>query len=161
MAKVFKGRYTANSDEPVIVFTIGMRINRAWAVHKWWKPTVNTVKLWWHIQRGNRPDGYLNGYLYFYAWGVGMVQYWRDFDALEAFSHDREQPHLQAWRHLFAQSKDDTTFGYWHETYQVSPGKHEAIYGNMPRFGMAAATGHEPIGSTTEAARLRIDNSGT
>ena len=35
MAQVFRGRYTARIDEPLVVFLIGMRINQLWAVHKW------------------------------------------------------------------------------------------------------------------------------
>jgi Domain of unknown function (DUF4188) len=35
MSKVFPGRYTAEIDEPFIVFLIGMRVNRIFAVRKW------------------------------------------------------------------------------------------------------------------------------
>jgi hypothetical protein len=35
MSKVFPGRYTAEIDKPFIVFLIGMRVNRLFAVRKW------------------------------------------------------------------------------------------------------------------------------
>ena len=35
MSKIFAGRFTASIDEPFLVFLIGMRINRLWAIHKW------------------------------------------------------------------------------------------------------------------------------
>ncbi len=35
MAQIFPGRYTAVTDEPFVVFIIGMRINKWWALHKW------------------------------------------------------------------------------------------------------------------------------
>ncbi len=35
MAKVMPGRYTAQTDEPFVVFLIGMRINRFFAFRKW------------------------------------------------------------------------------------------------------------------------------
>jgi hypothetical protein len=31
--------------------------------------------------------------------------------------------------------------GIWHETYLVPAGRYEAIYGNMPRMGLATAAG--------------------
>jgi len=34
MASVFRGRYTAQIDGSFVVFIIGMRINRWWALHK-------------------------------------------------------------------------------------------------------------------------------
>ena len=157
MNEIFSGRYTAHTDDPVVVFAIGMRINRLWAIHRWLRPTLNTVRMWWHMQR-RRPAGYLNGYLFVYQRGVGMMQYWQDFDTLEAFSRDDSQPHLAAWRQLAAQTRSDQTFGYWHETYQVASGTSEAIYGSMPRFGLAEATEHVPIVKPTEAARSRLTN---
>ena len=36
MAKVRKGRYTAEFDGEVAVFLIGMRFNKPWKVWKWW-----------------------------------------------------------------------------------------------------------------------------
>jgi hypothetical protein len=155
-ARVRPGRFTAATDQSLVVFAIGMRINRRWAIHRWLRPTINTARMWWYLQR-HRPAGYRNGYLFVYAWGVGMMQYWSDFDSLETFSHDREQPHLAAWRQLAAQTATDTTFGYWHETYRVEPGTSEAIYGSMPIFGLAAATEHDAVAAATETARSRID----
>jgi len=35
MSSVFRGRYTAEIDGSFVVFIIGMRINRLWALHKW------------------------------------------------------------------------------------------------------------------------------
>ena len=35
MAKVIPGRYTAQIDEPFVVFLIGMRINKFFAFRKW------------------------------------------------------------------------------------------------------------------------------
>ena len=29
------GRYTTDNSEPIVVFIIGMRINKRWAVHQW------------------------------------------------------------------------------------------------------------------------------
>jgi Domain of unknown function (DUF4188) len=160
MVKVFPGRYTAAASDGLVVFAIGMRINRLFAVHRWLRPTINTVRMWRYMQR-RRPPGYLNGYVYVYWRGVGMMQYWQDFESLEAFSRDATQPHLAAWRQLASQTTRDQTFGYWHETYRVSPGSHEAIYGSMPRFGLAAAAEHIPISGATESAKGRLESGTT
>ncbi len=155
MAKVHPGRYTARVDRPLVVFAIGMRLNRPHALHRWVRPMMNTVRMWRHVQH-RRPAGYLGGYLFVYWCGVGMIQYWEDVDHLVAFSHDDTQPHLAAWRQLAALTRVDQTFGSWHETYRVTPGTSEAIYGSMPIFGLAAAAIHEPIRSATESAQQRL-----
>ena len=46
--------------------------------------------------------------------------------------------------------------GIWHETYLVDAGKYEAVYGNMPKFGLGAATEHVPAMGRKETARRRL-----
>jgi hypothetical protein len=46
--------------------------------------------------------------------------------------------------------------GIWHETYRVRAGEYEAIYGNMPRVGLAGAGELVPVGSTNDTAARRI-----
>lgn len=155
MAHIYPGRYTAMADEPFIVFAIGMRLNRLWAVHRWLRPVIDTCRIV-RLMSSAPPDGYLGGQLFFYWRGVGILQYWRGFDQLEAFAKDRDQPHLAAWRHLLNQTESDQTFGYWHETYRVDPRSYECIYGSMPRFGLAAATRHIPLTERIDSARDRL-----
>ena len=157
MGEIYDGRFCARIDGPFVVFTIGMRINRLWAIRRWPKPAWNTYRMLGHLA-DDPPVGYLGGELFFYWRGIGMIQYWRDFDALESFARDRERPHLAAWRQLAAQTANDTTFGYWHETYKVAPDNYECIYGSMPRFGLARASTHAPIAASSETARSRLDS---
>lgn len=35
MASIFPGRYTAQTDQPFVVFLIGMRVNRIFALRRW------------------------------------------------------------------------------------------------------------------------------
>lgn len=35
MANIHKGRYSAEIEGEFVVFIIGMRVNRLWAIHKW------------------------------------------------------------------------------------------------------------------------------
>ncbi|HEY4959456.1 MAG TPA: DUF4188 domain-containing protein, partial [Terriglobales bacterium] len=46
--------------------------------------------------------------------------------------------------------------GIWHETYLVNARQYECVYGNMPLFGLAAATNHVAAIGNRETARLRM-----
>lgn len=69
-----------------------------------------------------------------------VQQYWDSFDNLLAYAHDKTGEHFPAWAKFNRLLTNDGTIGIWHETYLVEPGKFECIYGNMPAFGLAAAT---------------------
>ena len=43
MAKTFHGAYTADLDGDFVVFLIGMRVNKPWAVRRWW-PTFAAMR---------------------------------------------------------------------------------------------------------------------
>ena len=75
---------------------------------------------------------------------------------LEAFARDQDDPHLEPWRNYWRRvGKSDRT-GIWHETFKVRAGEYEAVYGNMPAFGLAAAAGHAPVGRLKNSAAARI-----
>ena len=50
----------------------------------------------------------------------------------------------------------DGSVGIWHETYKIEPGQAETLYGNMPMFGLGAATHHVPAVGRRETARRRL-----
>lgn len=50
----------------------------------------------------------------------------------------------------------DDAIGVWHETYLIEPGRFKCIYGNMPSFGLAAATTTFPAEGRPAAARDRF-----
>ena len=87
-----------------------------------------------------------------------IVQYWRSTDDLERFAREPSEPHLEAWKRFNKSIGKDGTVGIWHETYAIQPGQYEAVYGNMPRFGLAAATNHAPVTSRSETARQRLES---
>jgi hypothetical protein len=155
MAKVFSGRYTAHIDEPFVVFLIGMRINKFLAVRRW-IPTAQAMGPMLRTLYQHPEKGFLGGEVFFYWRGVALVQYWRSFEDLERFARSPEEPHLSAWRRFNRAVGADGSVGIWHETYLVEPGKYEAVYGNMPRFGLAAATNHVPAVGRRETARRRL-----
>src|SRR6516162_2270252 len=68
---------------------------------------------------------------------LGMRQYWRDFDALEAWA--RSTPHREWWRDFLRSSRGT---GFWHEAYFMRGGM-EAVYDDVPvplGFGQFAPT---------------------
>ena len=85
-----------------------------------------------------------------------IVQYWRSFDQLEAFAKDGDDPHLDAWRKYWKRVGKSQRTGIWHETYLVRAGEYEAVYGNIPAFGLGAASKVVPVAeSSTARRRLR------
>jgi hypothetical protein len=141
MAKVMAGRFTAKTDEPVVVFLIGMRINRWWAIAKWW-PTVSAMGPMLKTLHQHPEKGFLGGENFLYPQGVGLIQYWRSIEDLTRFARNPSDVHQQAWQKFNRSIGADGSVGIWHETYSVAPGAHESIYVNMPVFGLAAATQH-------------------
>ncbi|MBW4671870.1 MAG: DUF4188 domain-containing protein [Cyanomargarita calcarea GSE-NOS-MK-12-04C] len=143
MSKVIPGRFTAEVNEPFVVFLIGMRINMFFAFNKW-VPTGMAMSPMLQSLYQNPDKGFLGGETFFYWRGVALIQYWRSFEDLERFAKNPGDSHLEAWQKFNRAIGDDGSVGIWHETYMIEPGKYEAIYGNMPVFGLAAATKHVP-----------------
>lgn len=158
MAKVQPGRRTAelgNRDE-VVVFLIGMRINRLWQIWRW-VPVLAAmpamiVELVKDPSRGmlSRPRTFVSGRV------ILLVQYWNSFEDLERYARDPKAQHLPAWRAFNRKIRDNGSVGIFHETYRIPASDTETVYANMPVFGLAAATSAVPVtgGRNTAAARL-------
>lgn len=155
MAKIFPGRFTADIDGPFVVFLIGMRVNKPLALHKW-LPTAWAMGPMLRALSQNPSSGFLGGEPILYPGGFGLIQYWRSTEDLERFARSPGGPHLKAWKRFSCAVGGDGSVGIWHETYRVGPGGYEAIYANMPRFGLAAAAAHAPVGKRGETARERL-----
>jgi len=154
MASIFRGRYTAQIEEPFVVFLIGMRVNRLFALRRWTRVAAAMPPMIAELKR-NPELGLLHAQFFMYWRGVGVVQYWRSFEHLHAYAHARDAQHLPAWADFNRRVGGDGSVGIWHETYLVAQG-HESIYVNMPLFGLAAASGHMPITGLLDTARNRI-----
>ena len=158
MARVIPGRFTARTEEPFVVFLIGMRINRLLAIHKW-LPTALAMGPMLRTLFTHREKGLLGARTYVGWREVMVVQYWRSFEDLERFARSPREPHLPAWRRFNrAVGYDDGggAVGIWHESYLVEPGHYETVYGNMPVFGLAQATAHVPARGGLMTARRRL-----
>ncbi len=142
-------------DEPFVTFIIGMRINNLLAVRKWvptFRAMISILKeLYQHPEMGFR-----GGESFLYWRGLALVQYWRSFEDLETFARNPDDLHLPAWRRFNRTIGIDGTVGFFHETYIVERGNYEAVYGNMPVFGLAKATEHVRAVGGRETARRRL-----
>lgn len=155
MADVMAGRYTALvPQEGAVVFLIGMRFNRLWRVDRWWPVFVAMPRMLRHLAKD--PELGLLGYHLWFGRTVLVLQYWRSTEHLVAFASDPHAPHAVAWRDFNRRVGAGGTVGIWHETYEVRQGHYESVYANMPRFGLAAATTHVPVGPGTGSARARL-----
>ena len=85
----------------------------------------------------------------------GIVQYWRSFNHLEAFAKDTDDPHLAPWRNFIRRVGQSGRTGIWHETFLVREGEFEAIYTNMPDFGLRKASSVVPVAESV-SARSRL-----
>jgi hypothetical protein len=99
--------------------------------------------------------GLLNSQLF--AIGInhfGVLQYWRGFDDLEAWS--RRPPHSEWWRLAVERMRLKQDLGVYHETFLVRGSEIESIYLNCLPTGLAAfGLIGEPVGPmTTSRGRL-------
>uniref|UniRef100_A4TGL1 Uncharacterized protein n=1 Tax=Mycolicibacterium gilvum (strain PYR-GCK) TaxID=350054 RepID=A4TGL1_MYCGI len=157
-AKIERGRRTADLGDRggVVVFLIGMRINRPWQVWSWLPIFIAMprmiVELMKDPSRGllSRPRTYLSGRT------ILLVQYWNSFDDLERYARDPEANHLPAWRAFNRRIRDNGSVGIFHETYRVAASDIETAYANMPAFGLAATGAVVPITPERQTAATRI-----
>jgi len=152
--KIHPGRYTADMPDDFVVFLIGMRFNRPWKIHKW-LPVATVMPRMLEVLDQHPELGCL-GYHQWVGRTTALVQYWRDFDSLDRFARDRDLPHLEPWRRFNRAIRASGDVGIWHETFRVRAGEYEALYGNMPVFGLGAATAHVPVSLKAQSAAARI-----
>ncbi|MEW2527130.1 DUF4188 domain-containing protein [Streptomyces sp. NPDC047071] len=156
---VTAGRTTADARGEVVVLLIGMRVNHFWAVHHWGPVFLAMVRMLRELGR-DKSQGLLRHVLLtasprtYY-----VVQYWESKERLYAYAHSPRMFHHKAW--AIANRKERAGkvrqhVGLWHETYIVPEGAYEAIYMDMPAFGLAAAHGQVPVERRGRQAKDRL-----
>ena len=81
MATIISERMTAEIDGDVVVFLIGMRINRMWKIHRWLPVAMAMPRMLRELQAD--PDSGLLGFQSWFGNPNIFVQYWRSFEHLE------------------------------------------------------------------------------
>lgn len=156
MSEINVGRYVARTDQPFVVFLIGMRINRLLAISKWW-PVMQAMPQMLTQLIQNPDKGYLGGRMLIGWRGPTLVQYWRSFEDLERFARNPQDAHWDAWKMFYQRVGNDGAVGIWHETYQVNSAQYESLYVNMPRHGLGEAMELVPVTGRRQSARGRLE----
>lgn len=154
---VHAGRRTADLDgQDVVVFVIGMRINRLRSPRQW-LPVFRAMPLML-AELGRHPElGLLHARTYWSGRTFMLLQYWRSWDLLQAYASAGDAEHLPAWRAFNQQARrGGDAAGIFHETYLVGPGRAESVYVSMPDHGLAAATRSAPVPPRRQRAAERM-----
>ena len=148
------GRFSADVEGDFVVFLIGMRFNKPWKVHRWLPVFVAMPRMLKVLD--DHPELGCLGHEGWFGPTTLHVQYWRSFEDFDRFARDESLPHLAPWRAFNRRVRASGDVGIWHETYRVRAGEYEAVYGNMPVFGLARAATHVPVAAKAHAAAARL-----
>lgn len=155
MTEVIHDRMTAIRDEGVVVFLIGMRVNRWWQIHRWLPVALAMPRMIKELFA--KPDSGLLGVIPGLTF---MVQYWESTEKLLAYAADRNGEHFPAWADFYRKANRSGAVGIWHETYVVPRGSFENIYVNMPPFGLGKFAKLEPARGSRARAAERLAAAG-
>ena len=135
----------------LVVIYLGMRVNTMTGIKTLlgFGPKISSAV-------AAKPNGLLlHENMLFSPRHLGMRQYWRDFESLEAWS--RSDPHRQWWQSFV---RDSGGTGFWHETY-LRRGGVEAVYVDMKEYtGLAKFAPVAPARGAMFSARQRAGVSG-
>lgn len=148
-------RRSADIEGDFVVFVLGMHVNR-WSHVRAWLPVVRAMpRMLTELTR--QPElGLLQAHSGWMFGGPAVVQYWRSYEQLEAYARCAQAEHLPAWRAFNRTTRRyPDSVGIFHETYRVSAGQWETIYGAMPEIGLLAASRAVDLSSgSTSATRI-------
>ena len=139
--RVCAGQYVADpQSDDVVVFLVGMRINRLRRLHSWWPTFVGMPRMLRELQAcgpgtARRAHAFRAGRTFL------VVQYWRSAEELGRYTRDASLSHAPVWAAFNKRVAATGDVGIFHETYVVPRDGIESRYGNMPLFGLGAAHG--------------------
>ena len=153
--EINSGRWTAQLDGGFVVFLLGAELRDPTASAEAGRLLAAMVEMLAELEA--EPATGLLGYQVFGAIGGVIVQYWRSFDALEAYAKNPSARHAPVWRAWNRLAADEVAgAGIWHETFLVPAGGYEAIYQNMTTVGLQKAGTPVPLTAAHPSARQRL-----
>lgn len=154
MTKVFAARMTHRHAGELVVFLIGMRINRPWRPDLWLPTLLAMGPMLSELSRD--PDSGLLGFrVTIGADGPVLIQYWSSHEKLYAYASAPTSNHRPAWTAFNRRARKAAgAVGVFHETFLVD--RAESVYVGMPRSGLALATDHVAVGPRSDRARDRF-----
>ncbi|MET4061289.1 hypothetical protein ABIB35_002859 [Arthrobacter sp. UYP6] len=150
MARIIPHRMTHVHDGPLVVFLIGMRINRPWRPDLWLPAFAAMPRMLAELSAD--PDSGLLGYrITLGAGGPLVIQHWKSAEQLYAYASQTNAQHRPAWAAFNRIArKAPGAVGIWHETYVVD--RAESMYVGMPATGLAKATAARSVEPDSRAA---------
>ena len=157
MGKINKGRMTAVTDEGIVVFLIGMRINNVLAFHKWVPVFMAMGRMLPELYKN--PQLGFKSYQMWFSRTLILVQYWESSEKLLEYAKATDSEHLPAWKAFNKAARSSNAVGIWHETYVVPKGGVENMYVNMPTFGFGKVKELAPATGNRNSAKDIFDKS--
>ncbi|WP_295842233.1 DUF4188 domain-containing protein [uncultured Microbacterium sp.] len=154
MASINPGRTTHRYDGELVVFHIGMTVNKWWRPDQWMPLMGDMPRMLRELSTD--PDSGLLGFtMLLGSRGPYLVQYWSALDKLYAYASAPVQEHRPAWTRFNQRArKNPGAVGIWHETHVVE--RAETIYVATPPMGLPRATEIVPVASRHDRARARV-----
>ena len=159
MPKIITGRMTHLYDGELVVFHIGMQINRWWRPDLWMPAFFAMPRMLRELSQ-DADAGFLGYELLLGGGGPYVVQYWSSVDKLYAYASAPSQEHRPAWTAFNkAARKSPGAVGIWHETFLVE--RAESVYVSTKPMGLPKATELVEVGRRGDRARARFDEGRT
>lgn len=154
MSKVVVARSTHRHEGELVVFHIGMQINRWWRPDLWMPAFMAMPRMLRELSM-EKDSGLLGYQLLFGNGGPYVVQYWSSIEKLYAYASAPSQEHRPAWTTFNKRArKAPGAVGVWHETFLTE--RAESVYVGTKPMGLAKATEHVPVGKRHERAQARF-----
>jgi len=154
MSTVMNGRMTHRYDGELVVFHIGMQINKPWRPDLW-LPVFGAMPRMLRELSMDPDSGFLGYSLLMGRGGPYVVQYWSSAQKLYAYASNPSAEHRPAWTAFNkAARKAPGAVGIWHETFIVE--RAETIYGSTRPMGLAGATEVVPVERRHDRAQARM-----
>ncbi len=154
MPAIHPGRMTHQWDDELVVFHIGMTINKWWRPDQWMPLMSDMPKMLTEL--ATDPESGLLGFtMLLGSRGPYLVQYWSSLDKLYAYASAPSQEHRPAWTRFNKRARSAPgAVGIWHETHVVE--RAETIYVATPPMGLPKATTIVPVASRHDRAQARV-----
>lgn len=147
---VVSGRMTHRHDGELVVFLIGMTINKPWRPDLW-LPVFRAMPRMLRELGKAEDSGLLGHRLTFEGRNPTLIQYWNSLEKLYAYASTVDAEHWPAWKAFNRRAaRAADAVGIWHETYLSR--YTETVYVNTPELGLAKFTEVVPLAEVERPA---------